>query len=398
VLPLVKEREDGVTGAGHHKWWNRDAARRASESGRLWWNRVTKTVLGVGALAAAIGAVLALLPSEESTERASITVTVLSESARLSDYEMRLPNTLRLDTTAGGGLASEGKWGQSVVGGTGPTAVAAVRPGGGRFSSSPAKALRLWSMATNQVTDEVECPHGANPPCPDETEDCPDPPCPDETEECPDPPCPDETEECPDPPCPDETDAPAERLIPQPHNGFSTLTVDQERALVESVVSELPPEAIAKVIPSPVDVEGDCNPVSECVAYPIATMIVAGGDAAAAQFEGLLDEIRTDDPDGAGELLGVIVNVRMDLFGLRGKPLLLWWQLYASNSDIRLFDPWLRTTPVYHLQTTKNEDSASFELWIPLPHPTGPYRVQVGLSLDADDSLPLDADQTDLFD
>jgi hypothetical protein len=183
--------------------------------------------------------------------------------------------------------------------------------------------------------------------------------------------------------------------------GFSALTPSDERALVDSVATELPPGELRKITTAAVG-EGDCRSGTACVADPIAAMIVAGGERAPEiareRTLELLAEIRTDDPDGAGDLLGVVVNVTMELSGLRGEQLMLWWQMFPSSSQVRLFDPWLRTTPAFRLHTTQDEDAASMNLWVPLPTATGPYRVQVGLSSDDASIPPMDTGLTDPFD
>lgn len=76
-----------------------DNAIRVGGPARRLWKTVTKAVLGAGALAAAIGAVLALWPSPDPEDSASLSVRVISQ-VRLSEYSLRSSGGVAPDTAS----------------------------------------------------------------------------------------------------------------------------------------------------------------------------------------------------------------------------------------------------------------------------------------------------------
>jgi hypothetical protein len=167
-----------VTGAGHHRRSGRGTARRARDAGRLWWDRARTTILGAGALAAAIGAVLALWPSEPAPRASIISVSIVSESMRLHDFDPQLSGSLRLGTTAAEGSAAEGRQGPPVGRGTALATSVALSLARG-LRPHPAEAVVLRSTATLQDAGRAECPNraeGAAAPSGDGgVEECPEP-------------------------------------------------------------------------------------------------------------------------------------------------------------------------------------------------------------------------------
>src|SRR3954468_18493970 len=75
--------------AGHSIKSNHRSSRNSDpRSPRWWWNSLTKTVLGLGALASAIGAIMALWPSPDAADSASLTAVGLARMP-ISEYKER---------------------------------------------------------------------------------------------------------------------------------------------------------------------------------------------------------------------------------------------------------------------------------------------------------------------
>ena len=121
-----------------------------------------------------------------------------------------------------------------------------------------------------------------------------------------------------------------------------------------------PARIVLRVILEPAGIDEDGNPVAP--------------EVAAARVVELLGETRTVDA-GAGkrEPLGAVVDVNVELEGLRGQPVLLSWSIWQQGGETRLFENWLGTTAVYQLEDTSDHDTASFDLWVPTPREPGSY-------------------------
>jgi hypothetical protein len=101
----------------------------------------------------------------------------------------------------------------------------------------------------------------------------------------------------------------------------------------------------------------------------------------------------SDDVSGASEPLGVIVTADIELLGLRGRPVLLSWEMYQQEGARRLHGDWLNTNLAYRLVAEAESDATTQDIWIPLPRPAGPFFVRVlakvdGTRLDSEDSEP----------
>jgi hypothetical protein len=96
------------------------------------------------------------------------------------------------------------------------------------------------------------------------------------------------------------------------------------------------------------------------------------------------------------EPLGVVVSVDVELAGLRDKPVLLSWSMWQKNGTTRrLYGNWLNRNLAYRLKASTDRDTATLDLWIPLPKPPGPYFVRMQLTASGSarastDSQPFD--------
>ncbi|WP_146073562.1 hypothetical protein [Amycolatopsis sp. CA-126428] len=93
----------------------------------------------------------------------------------------------------------------------------------------------------------------------------------------------------------------------------------------------------------------------------------------------ILKDARTT---GHREPVGAIVSVDVELGGLRGRTLLLTWSMWQNAGKTRLHGDWLNSNLAYRLQPTTDRDTTTVDLWVPLPKTAGNYLVRIDLSLD----------------
>jgi pectin methylesterase-like acyl-CoA thioesterase len=77
--------------------------------------------------------------------------------------------------------------------------------------------------------------------------------------------------------------------------------------------------------------------------------------------------------------VGVVVTADIELEGLRGKDVRLSWAMWQKNGDT-LGPDWLTEHLAYRMKATSEDDTASFDFWIPLPKSPGSYFVRSRLS------------------
>ena len=85
-------------------------------------------------------------------------------------------------------------------------------------------------------------------------------------------------------------------------------------------------------------------------------------------------------PGTQSEPLGELVNVNVELSGLRGQPVLLLWSIFQKGGQSNLFGKWLSDFVAYRLAATTNDDTGTLEMWIPLPKQPGPYFIHLTLT------------------
>ena len=127
--------------------------------------------------------------------------------------------------------------------------------------------------------------------------------------------------------------------------------------------------------------------------YPLATDITdSHGNplppaVAAARLAARLDAGRSiavhGKLHGKRDPVGALVTVNMELEGLRSQPLLLLWRLFPANGASHLPDGWWKTTAAYQLTPSTDHDSASLDMWVPLPKGKGRYTLSVLVALES---------------
>jgi hypothetical protein len=93
----------------------------------------------------------------------------------------------------------------------------------------------------------------------------------------------------------------------------------------------------------------------------------------------LFDGIRASDEDLPPEPLGVTVNFDVSLTGFQGDEAEIRWSLYSARGGGAVPRDWLRNQRVLSLEAEADEDSGSGEFWAPLPSREGPYVIRFGV-------------------
>jgi hypothetical protein len=92
-----------------------------------------------------------------------------------------------------------------------------------------------------------------------------------------------------------------------------------------------------------------------------------------------------DGTSGQWEPLGELVNVGVELDGLKGQVVVLSWSIFPKDSQTLLPKEWLGNFVSYRLMATTDDDTGTFDMWIPLPKQSGQYFIRVTLAIgDAD--------------
>lgn len=89
---------------------------------------------------------------------------------------------------------------------------------------------------------------------------------------------------------------------------------------------------------------------------------------------------------GKRDPVGALVTVNMDLQGLRGQHLLLFWRLFPKAGTRPLPHGWWKTTVAYRLTPGTDHDSASVDMWVPVPKAKGPYTINLIMALEGNDA------------
>jgi len=114
-------------------------------------------------------------------------------------------------------------------------------------------------------------------------------------------------------------------------------------------------------------------------------------DEAAHEIVALLLATRTEPgPNGEAEPLGERVTADVDITGLRGKFIDVYWSMFSQSARAPLPAAWQHRNLAYRLHSTSDHDTGSFDLWIPIPEAPGRYVIQ--LELRTDDAILDSAD------
>jgi hypothetical protein len=96
-----------------------------------------------------------------------------------------------------------------------------------------------------------------------------------------------------------------------------------------------------------------------------------------------VSETPRDQHEGSGqkrEPLGELISVNMELMGLRGQPVFLSWSIFRVGGHNNLFGRWLSDFVAYRIEGTTDDDTGTLPMWIPLPKGPGPYFIRLTLT------------------
>ena len=124
---------------------------------------------------------------------------------------------------------------------------------------------------------------------------------------------------------------------------------------------------------------------------PTATMmqfvdqiVVDEGDAPPDEVRRVLTSSRLQLTGSSGapqklSPLGVVVNFRAEIEGFRGKRSIVRWSLFDARKLTRMPQPWLRNRRALTLVPEAGRDGGTPAVWVPLPRKRGPYFVRLEL-------------------
>ena len=335
---------------------SRPPARRANppQSPPLrWWNRITKTILGAGALATAIAAVLALvlhlLPSHSQENVARISVQGLSPVS-LSQYLQRsaASQTQAADDPKNHRLSLV----VAVIGQTSAPSQAVntsnVSPSPSVTAPSPSPSVTTPMISSSGIASSTTTTSPSTTISPSGTA------------------------------APIGGPAGSSGIVSLAPPGMSSQgACSSARQVIADVREKMPrvflPQVICPALVIVTTVNSHDKPVSSA--------------AAASSIIGILSQTRTaSGPSGAPKAqqdpLGEQVNVNLELVGLRGQPVLLSWSIFQAGSHTNLFGKWLGDFVADRLEATTNDDTGTLAMWIPLPKLPGPYFIHLSLTAD----------------
>lgn len=102
-------------------------------------------------------------------------------------------------------------------------------------------------------------------------------------------------------------------------------------------------------------------------------------DVAAERVVKLLTDSRVSEER---EPIGALVTASVVLTGLRGRTAQLTWSMWPAGGGDRLVGGWFDSHLAYRLRPDTDRDTATVDLWVPLPAAAGPYVVDVDLHVD----------------
>lgn len=338
-----------------------------------WWNRVTKTIITLGAVAAAVAALIALWPSRghDHEDRAIFRSVQVTAGVPLNEFVQRIP--------ASGGEHSV------------RTARSSLIP----LVNSFARSDLAVTGATSVPPSQGQSPLPEEPSSPGPSEPSAQP--------------------CTSQSC---------ILTGTGVSGTPTGTATGSLSIPPSVATDRPGLANAAVNPyvppgwsaqgwsvrrdaslkelsrlavgadrwrfrcPPSTVSADCDVPLRTVLVTSVTNSGPGGTVvspaqAARNLVHVFAHGRTitDSVNRVRHPVGVVVTIRVELDGLRGKHVALQWQLWPVDGKSALFAPWLspRSGPVF--TATTDADGAGYSFWIPLPKQRGLYAIHLALLL-----------------
>ena len=122
----------------------------------------------------------------------------------------------------------------------------------------------------------------------------------------------------------------------------------------------------------------DCG-LRSTMTYLLAPQSEVTAVVVADRLAELFDHLRTSDQDVPPEPLGVTVNFDVALTHFQGDEAEIRWSLYSARGGGAVPRDWLRNQRVLSLEAEAQEDSGSGEFWAPLPSREGSYSIRFGV-------------------
>lgn len=361
----------------------RSSGMPGAESTRRWWNRITKTILTLGALAGAIAAILSLRPSPDPEDSARFTAVHVTSRVPLSEYRQRsaamVPQGSRREK---GRQRDRGALAQI------------TEPDWAANDKSPAPAGPFAVVRRLQPDPTTSSPTDPN-----------------------------TDTSAPEPSSPDTTASSSTATSTMDTATTATSTTDTstletagppatpDAGVLSSstpfvVPSELKQEDVRKVttiafrrakdeVPGCDPNLDGCEQIMSAMGVGHALDLEGNPVAPGVAAERVIKVLKDARTTRRKEPLGVVVSVDVELAGLRGKPVFLSWSMWQQSGDTRLYGKWLNRNLAYRLEATTDRDTTTFDLWVPLPKPPGPYFIRIQLTANGSarastDSQPFD--------
>ena len=124
--------------------------------------------------------------------------------------------------------------------------------------------------------------------------------------------------------------------------------------------------------------EPDCG-LRSTMTYLLRPQSEVTAQVVADRLAELFDHLRTSVQDVPPEPLGVTVNFDVSLTGFQGDEAEIRWSLYSARGGAAPPRDWLRDQRVLSLKAEAEEDSGSGEFWAPLPSREGSYYIRFGV-------------------
>ncbi len=343
---------NGSTGAASLPWWRRG------------WFLVTGSILALGALASAITAILGLvLPDPDLVDKAEITSIDIIASVPLSEYARRAQS---------GQVAWRGRTAPdlALVGYSTSTSDSAPATGTASVGATKAPAVEPTDVPAETPSAVPTTPLTGSPS--------------DSASESP-------LKSPTGSPVKSPTGSPVKSPTGSP-NGPTTGSPTGPPADDPSVV---PPgihieklryeEVLAEVgdVAPDLELPGVSEPLSEPVVAMISNMKNEAGKPvpaaeAARRLVNVLGRTRTvKTQNGKRDPLGVIVTANMQLEGLLGRELGVYWEVWTQSGASRLYDRWLDEVRVARIAAERERDAGAVQFWVPMPKRPGTYFIHV---------------------
>jgi len=321
----------------------------AWRSVRRWWNRVTATILALGALAGAIGAILALRPAPDPPDLKDVARIFIDADSPvpLSEGQALLRATLS-EGAGSGGRQDRPSLVRRLQ--PDPSATSEADPTTGTSAPDPSSSSSSGTTASSS-SDTTASSSGSTSSTPSTTGQ-------------------------PNSSRLGTTEIAPPAGIPQEKfrvrvNKIVELARERDSSLTGCSEDQDPSTCVAKVLSSGYAVGQDGQLVEP--------------EVAAERLVKLFRDTRRTDGGGSGpsEPLGVFVTADLELIGLHGREVKLSWSMVGGREgNKRLHGNWLNANLAYILKAESDDATGVAAIWIPLPRSAGPYRIRVLLKVD----------------